>query len=463
MKRFSHVLAALLVGILLISVPASAVEASTLQNVINQARRLFGRTEDGKRRTNITYMFWGNPTEAIATQGVANEFNASQDQIFVEVMQTPQETMIERLNTMAMARRLPDTAIMDERGVIQWAEKGLLADISDMYGPDDPKPMDSLAFTYRGNTVAYSSCNVFLVMFYNKALFDEAGIPYPPKNAEDAWTWEQFVNVAKRLTKDSNGNTPNDAGFNRNNIVQYGAAVETWTWQLDIWTRSNGGGFVNSRGTRTTIGRQDSMDAIQRVADLHLVHNVAPLNPGIEDNVSSQAFLNGNIAMATGGTWSIGAWLNGAEDLEYGVAVLPKMRTPVTLNAGGPQVVFNQSRNLPEAKEWIKWYTQIENNWSLVELGIWCPPLENYYTDDAMIRSWIDSDAYPGTFDETKSVMVDYYKDYAQPAAFYFTNNYRDFELLLRSVLGDVWTGQTTAREAITGNLRALEATLSGN
>ena len=39
-----------------------------------------------------------------------------------------------KLNTMATAGELPDTAIMSEAGVLQWASQGMLADISDMYG-----------------------------------------------------------------------------------------------------------------------------------------------------------------------------------------------------------------------------------------------------------------------------------------------------------------------------------------
>jgi multiple sugar transport system substrate-binding protein len=457
MKRFSHVLVGILVAVFIVSIPASLVEASWLP-------RLFRRTDDGGRRTTVTYMIWGAPSEAAATQETANVFNAEQDQIRVEVMQTPQETMVERLNTMAMARRLPDTAMMDERMVIPWARQGILLDIGEMYDADEPKPMDSLAFKDRGNTVAYSTCNVFLVMYYNKDLFDEAGLPYPPSNADDAWTWDQFVNVAKQLTKDSAGRTPNDSGFNRNSITQYGAAVETWTWQLEKWALSNGGGFFSPDGGRIQIGQQNSIQAIQRVADLHLVHNVAPLNPGIADNASVTAFLAGNIAMAVGGTWSIGVWLADARDegLNYGIAVLPYMREKVTLNAGGTQVVFSQTRNPKEAMEWVKWYSKIENSWGLVESGIWCPPLDIYYTDETMMRKWLDNPAYP-PFDEAKPVLVDYYSNYARPAAFYYTNNYRDFELILRSALGDVWTGRTTAQEAISSNLPAMRAAHRGN
>ena len=108
-------------------------------------------------------------------QQAVDNFNASQDKIAVEVMPIPWESYMTKLNTMATAGELPDTAIMSEAGVLQWASQGMLADISDMYGAGESKPLDSLAFRYQGKVVAYSVANEILMLYYNKDMFDEAG------------------------------------------------------------------------------------------------------------------------------------------------------------------------------------------------------------------------------------------------------------------------------------------------
>lgn len=40
-------------------------------------------------------------------------------------------------------------------------------------------------------------------MFYNKDMFDAANVEYPPTNADEAWSWDEFVEVAKQLTLDT--------------------------------------------------------------------------------------------------------------------------------------------------------------------------------------------------------------------------------------------------------------------
>jgi multiple sugar transport system substrate-binding protein len=39
-------------------------------------------------------------------------------------------------------------------------------------------------------------------VYYNMKLFDEAGVPYPPSDWNDkSWTWDAFLETAKKLTK----------------------------------------------------------------------------------------------------------------------------------------------------------------------------------------------------------------------------------------------------------------------
>jgi multiple sugar transport system substrate-binding protein len=75
---------------------------------------------------------------------------------------------------------------------------------------------------------------------YNKDLFDKAQIKYP----DDTWTWDNYVQVAARLTVDGNGRRANDNGFDPRQIQQYGSQTlrgNYWYW---IW--SNGGDILSA-------------------------------------------------------------------------------------------------------------------------------------------------------------------------------------------------------------------------
>ncbi|MDR1618226.1 MAG: sugar ABC transporter substrate-binding protein [Treponema sp.] len=425
-----------------------------------------GRQQGAGGKVQITYSFWGTPDEAAAVQKVADKFNGEQGAIEVKVMNIPHDTYIEKLNTMATAGQLPDAGIMSEAGVLQFATNGYLADISGMYGAGESRPLESIAFKGPdGKTVAYSAANEVLVLYYNKDMFDRAGVAYPPASAENAWTWDEFVAAAKKLTFDVNGKTPNDPGFDPNRIRQYGAMVENLTWQLEVWALSNGGGFYNAGGTQVTIDQAAAVEAIQKVADLHLKDRVAPLSTGLSDDGIQRSIIAGTVAMATGGTWNVGTCLAQARDsegLNYGIAVLPYMKQKVTICTGGPNVVFSQSKHPKEAMEWLKWYSKEENNWGLIETGIWMPTLEKWYTDETLTRRWAGNPNFP-PYNDYKAAVVDYAMKYSKSTSWYYVNNTVDFNNLLSSILGEVWTGNRTVKDVIGANINALRNAYQGN
>lgn len=444
------------------STPGSSASNSPTNTPENTASA-FAPSKDEK--VEITYALWGGESEAKNTQEVADKFNASQDRIHVTCVPIPWETYMEKLNTMATGNNLPDTALMSEAGTLQWAEQGMLYDISDMYGANDAKPLDSITFKYQGKPVAYSVANNSLAMFYNKDMFDKAGLAYPPTTAEKAWTWDQFVDVAKQLTLDAAGHNAKDPAFDPNNIVQYGCMIENLTWQLEVWCVSNGSGFYSADGSKVTINDPAAIEALQRIADLYLVDHVAPLSAGMTDDGVQRSLIAGTCAMTTNGVWNIGTCLSEARDagLNYGIAVLPYMKDKVTITTGGPNVVFSQTKHPKEAMEWIKWYSREENNWDgLIAKGIWMPILDSYYKDETLTKKWLDNPAYP-EYDEAKAVLVDYNMECAKSVSWYYTNNTVDFNALLGSALGDVWTGKITAKQAIDANYSALVAAHEGN
>lgn len=141
------------------------------------------------------------------------------------------------------------------------------------------------------------------------------------------------------------------------------------------------------------IGEDASIEGIQKVADLYLKDHVAPLSVGQTDDGIQRTIIAGTVAMATNGAWNVGTSLNKAkeEGLNYGVAVLPYMKDKVTLNTGGANVVFSQTKHPKEAMEWLKWYNSEENNWGLISSGIWMPTLEKWYTDETLTRKWVEN------------------------------------------------------------------------
>ncbi len=406
-------------------------------------------------RVKITYAQWGNEVETAATQEVADKFNSEQDRITVEVVKIDHDTYVTKLNAMATAGELPDTGIMSEAGVLKFAENGLLADISHMYGEGDAKPLDYLTFKYEGTPVAYSAANEVLNLYYNidllKEVCDKQNINIsdvtPPANAANAWDWDTFVKTAQTLTLDTSGRNALDPDFDANNIDIYGCTINTLPWQLEVWALSNGGGYYNADGSECTIDSAATVEALQMIADLSSKYHCAPpvtsAANALESSLGSK-----KVVMATDGQWNVGTFLGPNADFEYGVGVLPYMKEAVTICTGGPNVVFATTEHPEEAMEWLKWYYQEENSWALIEAGTWMPILDSWYTEADKIDKWISNPNFPEK-EMYKSAVVDYAKNNATSTSWYYVNGTEEFNATLDSVFSGVWAGTQTMQEAI--------------
>lgn len=420
------------------------------------------------QRVTITYAQWGNDTETAATKAVAEKFNASQDRITVEVMQIDHESYIPKLNAMATANQLPDTAIMSEAGALTFAINNQLLDISEMYEANEAKPLDSITFKYKGKPVAYSAANEVLNLWYNIDLLKEVTGKQnldiskftPPADAKDAWDWDTFVDIAKTLTLDVNGKNAHDPAFDKNNIAVYGVSINTLAWQLETWTLSNGGGYYAADGSKITINENAATEALQRIADLYLVHHVSP-QPSSSTTALSTSLGSEKVVMATDGQWNVGTYLGPDANFEYGVGVLPYMKEKVTICTGGPNVVFSSTKHPKEAMEWLKWYAQEENAWDLIQAGTWMPTLESWYTEDAKISKWIENPNFPDR-DMYKSAVVDYAREHSRSTSWYYVSATDVFNSVLDTALSYIWTGDMTAQQAIDKYMPELEDAFTG-
>jgi len=406
-------------------------------------------------KTEINYMAWYNTTESEAAdiQKTLDKYNSSQDNVEVKLITVSRADYETKLNTMAAANQLPDCCMMAEPMAIRYAAAGILADVSDMYTAKEA-PLKSLAFTYKGKIVGYSCADEVLVIYYNKKLFDAAKVAYPPARADKAWTWKQFVAAARKLTKDKNGKTPNDPGFDPQNIVTYGADFNRLGWMWPVLAVSAGGGIMTPDGKKLLLDTPQTIDALQKIADLYLKDKVAP-SVGEKGNMPSLdvSLLTGRVAMATSGQWEIGVSLKNSlkDGLVYGVGVLPKIKKAVTYNTGGPFVVFNSSKNQAAAKDFVKWMSDESQpgSWGLITGGIWMPVHMTYYANDSIIRKWADNPIHP-PYAEYKTAVVDYAMHNAVQVPWYYFPSYDELDTLINSGIDQVWNGKLTAKEYIT-------------
>lgn len=90
-------------------------------------------------------------------------------------------------------------------------------------------------------------------IFFNKALFDEAGLDYPPQEYGepyadgDEWNVEKLEEIGKQLTVDANGNDATSDSFDPDDVVQFGFDFQ-WTDPRGWATMFGAGNFVDDEG-----------------------------------------------------------------------------------------------------------------------------------------------------------------------------------------------------------------------
>ncbi len=414
--------------------------------------------------THLRFTFWGSDMEKAAIEQMVDTFEKQNPDIDVEAIQIPYEEYVAHLTAMLQSGEAPDVGYMSGLQAQLWAKEGKLLDMTDIIANDPLLSTNLLATRYYyapGKIAGVNTAIEATLLFYNKAVFDKAGVPYPPSDPAKAWTWDEFVVAAQRLTVDIDGKHPGEEGFDADKIRTYGVAFdkiyEGWTMYPFIF--SNGGQMVNEDGTRLLLDSPESAEAMQKLADLMWVQHVAP-TPLQDQNLPGYVTMlqTGNLAMHISGHWSLLDYAS-ARDLQFGVAVLPKHKQPVTVILGSPTVIFAGTKNREAAIRFYKFH----NNPEAVDLfarGLWMPLQKAYYTDPAKMKIWLDNPVHPP---ETWPAFTDYVVNYSVPLPSYYIRNYAEvLEKALRPAINKVWNNEATAAEAFAEAVQTAQPLMQG-
>ncbi len=175
------------------------------------------------------------------------------------------------------------------------------------------------------------------VIWYNKALFDEAKLPYPPHKVGDLymgqpWTIDALSALAKKLTVDKNGNDGTQSGFDPNSITQFGMWMGFSDLRRDtvMW-----GGAVPYDSNNNAVIPDNWKVALKWYYDAmwtsHFIPTAAYANSDLFGK--GNGFSSGNVAM----TWTF-SWYSCCFDmskLNWDMAVVPSYNGTITAGMDG--------------------------------------------------------------------------------------------------------------------------------
>ncbi|MCL2702793.1 MAG: extracellular solute-binding protein [Defluviitaleaceae bacterium] len=350
----------------------------------------------------ITMMFWGGLEEKEAVEQVAADFNKlNEGRVFVNAMHVPNIDYPAKLATMIASNEAPDIAYLSAGLFPTYAGEGHLFPVETLFVGEDEGfldgVLDAAIWNYAGTVYGFSTAQVNLLITYNQEIFDNLGVEYPPANFEDALSWDDFVNLAQRVTVDRNGNNALHPDFNPAQIRTWGVRTHTALNNIILLAYSNGATLLNEDGTDTNFDSPEWIDTFNKFNDLIFKYHVAPSIAEAE-SLPAEAMLSGAQAMNFDGKWSLLAY--NRQDFPLGCAVFPDLGNgPFTMSAPGVTAIFSQSEYPELAWEFFKFKMDAENGaTSLYTEGLWQPIQSIWYTDPDKLAFWTDNPAHPPSF-----------------------------------------------------------------
>ncbi len=283
----------------------------------------------------ITYAVWAG-TQTPAMQAIVDAFMKENPDIKVELQEQPWPQYWSTLQTGAQGGTAPDAFWMLAQQIRPYAAGGQLLDISDAITSENVDlskyPKAVLDLYDQGDGKIYGLPKDFDTngVWYNKALFDAAGVAYPA----DDWTWEDFRAAAKALTRDGVWGVAAP--------IDYQGGYYNTIYQA-------GGKVISDDGTKAEIGSPEAVKGIQFWTDL-MADGSSPTLQQLSDTEAETMFEQGKVAMyMSGAYWALKMYQ--IDELRPNVGVAPLPVGPAgraTVSSGIENVGFAGTKH-PEA------------------------------------------------------------------------------------------------------------------
>lgn len=458
MKKVKKMIAGLLAAVLTLGCLAGC-SSDTKDNDTEK-----GRKEESKK--TVTYYSWATGSEQDFFKGVIEEFEKQNPDIDINDQYVSYDEYLTKMNTLAAAGDMPEVFNLPENNVYEWGEKGSIADLTAAFEDAGINPKErfvdaSMSYTDEHLwSVGYSV--VCMAVFYNKSMLKEADIEFPSSDPDEAWTWDEYVDAARKMTQDASGKRADEDGFDKDDIVVYGTKMPNRYTSYIPLLNSNESGISDAEGSKFAIADEAGAEVIQKIADLSLKEHCAPTSAISDDAFSDSAtmLMNSQLGMYIDGAWAINEFLNEEEQFEdLGIAALPIFKKPANIawTAGfcmSPEGVENES-----AFRFYQFFTESMNQIeAAIASGV---SFTNLPADKAVYETESDKDKWISTYtdfvseEEAAEVCEAFEQLVTDPNTgvaenLTLKNSSEIIEVTLKNELDQVWLGEKTAKEVLT-------------
>ena len=198
---------------------------------------------------------------------------------------------------------------------------------------------------FEGDTHAIPYMTTLGMFYYNLDAVQQAGAKAPPRDGN--WTWDEFLTLARALTRVKADQTLEKAAF---------FLHPSWTYHLP-WIWSSGGDYFSKDGARWVLDFPELRAALQAYVDYRYKHRVAPVpNVDFVGQNATDLFVNGTVAMLLGNTGNQTTLKDRAPAFRWDLAHWPKGKAgQATFLAGDAVLAWSGTKAPDAAWEFMKY------------------------------------------------------------------------------------------------------------
>ena len=315
--------------------------------------------------------------DAPIRRDIVQMFNEQND--IYEVVLDPQNMGMEKVIVQSIAGVGPD--LFDSYAPIQlmaYVRSDIAYDLTDDFEamgihPDQIWECTRPTYIFEDRIYGHpGNANAFGI-WYNKNIFDEKGVPYP----EPGWTWDEFIDTAKRLTEYDEQGRPRRYGF-----------IGPWDPSLyETILRQYGAHYYTPDGTRCILDSPEAIAAMEFAQSLIYEHRIMPTPAEESAMAAAGGWAPGVLslfgaergAMATGGRW----WLLLLRDasynhVNYSAVPMPVGPSAATVGGGRATLVNKKTPHLEGCLQFIEFLHGEEFNQTVNRYADALPPVKKY-------------------------------------------------------------------------------------
>lgn len=379
-------------------------------------------SDPAKVEGQISYGFWDINQQKMLESTIA-AFNKKYPKVKVKLQLTPWADYWTKLRTQVSSKSLPDVFWINGPNFLSYAENGQLASLKGLQDAklfDPSKYPSALMDMYSVNGEPFAAPKDFdtVAIWYNKKLFDDAGIKYP----DESWDLETYKKTAVQLREKLKSKGVWGCAEVFSSTASYYHSIPT------------AGGFVISEDRKKSgYDNPKTVAGVQFWRDL-IESGACPDLKMLAENSGYSLFESGKCAMQWSGNWRVPALLNAPVKNDVTVAPLPGGDARKTAIHGIGNVISAHTKNLAAAQALVAFLAGEEAARVSAESGAANPALKG--TQKAYV------DAHP---EFNLQVFIDQAEKNSVP--FPISQKTPEWTEIESEVLTKVFNGEVTAEE----------------